>query len=395
MKKIKYILFIALIVIGCKEPFEIETQEFKSVLVVEATITNELKHQEVKLSRTSALESNEQILENNAIVNVIDDEQNIFSFAQSTEGSYVSDIPFQAEPNVTYTLEITTSNGRQYVSEPTLLTPVSQIDNLYAELIDGTDVKIFVDSNNSTTGARYFRYEYDETYKVVAPKYTNRDIEITNYDLNTDTYDIIVSDNLDQEEVCFQTKNNLEIIQTTTSELEDNDVLRLPVKKISSSNGVLRDRYSILVKQYIQNIESYTYYKTINELGSIGSLLSENQTGFVLGNVSSTTSTEEKVIGFFEISSYSEKRIYFNYSDFNIPQPSYLYECNVYTLDYNDNTTLDDDGNDRQALFNLVTVFDYKLVTDNNTNNLFTIVNQECGDCTSVATNVQPDFWED
>jgi len=393
---------LVLVSLNCKEEFEIETQGFESVLVVEGTITNQLKYHKIKLSRTFLLESNEQILENNASVIVFDDQQNNYTFTQNTEGTYVSDIEFQAEPNVSYTLEITTENGKQYTSTPTMLTPTSQINNLYPLLIED-NVEILVDSDNTSTNASYFRYEYQETYKVITPHPSIANMDIVNYNdtvAGDITYDIIVTPNLDQTETCFQTKNSLDIIQTTTSELEDNIVLRFPVKKISTLNGIIRDRYSILVKQYVQDIEAYTYYKTINTLGNIGSILSESQPGFAMGNVSSTVSTEEKIIGFFEVSSYSEKRIFLDYSDFNISRPEYLYECNTDTLDYRDNfpPIIDLDRNERLVLYTLVTEHDYRLIYNGNgpiPTDIFTIVNPECGDCTTVATNTQPDFWED
>ena len=44
-----------LLQISCTEPYEIETVDFESVLVVESTITNEVRPQVVKLSKTSQL----------------------------------------------------------------------------------------------------------------------------------------------------------------------------------------------------------------------------------------------------------------------------------------------------------------------------------------------------
>ena len=56
--KLKNILpyFLMLLQLGCTEPFLIETIDFESVLVVEGTLTDELKRQEVKLSGTIGLE---------------------------------------------------------------------------------------------------------------------------------------------------------------------------------------------------------------------------------------------------------------------------------------------------------------------------------------------------
>jgi len=43
---------ISFITNSCIEPFEFETIDFEDTLVIEATITNELKYHEINLTRT-------------------------------------------------------------------------------------------------------------------------------------------------------------------------------------------------------------------------------------------------------------------------------------------------------------------------------------------------------
>ena len=60
-RKTYYIAFFITIILllkACIEPFEVETKSFESALVIEATIINELKHQEITLSRTFKFEEN-------------------------------------------------------------------------------------------------------------------------------------------------------------------------------------------------------------------------------------------------------------------------------------------------------------------------------------------------
>lgn len=398
--------------ISCTEEFVIETQTFESVLVVEGTITDEFKQQEIKLSRTYPLEIEEQVFENNATVTVIDDLGNNYSFSQSNGSSYLSTIEFQAEPDRTYILEITTNNGKQYKSSPQQLTPASEIDNLYAELVDdpknGLGIEVYVDSNNNNLDAKYYRYEYEETYKIVAPYYSPYEAILTNYeevlvfpgpDIQV-FYDIEFALRQSEEKTCFNTRKNTSIIQTTTSSLSDNTISRFPIRFINTNDGIIRDRYSILVKQYVQNLEAYTYYKTLNELGNNESILSENQPGYVAGNISHLTNDKEKVIGFFDVATISERRIYFNYFDFNLTQPDYIYECNIRELDFADNSTIDMDRNDKREIYRLLTTFEEEnqdltiVEVPPFIGGIWKLVNPECGDCTTVGSNIQPDFWE-
>ena len=94
---------------GCIEPFEVETKTFESALVIDATITNELKHQEIILSRTFKFEENGPIGETGATIEVMDiDIQYQHQFEEKSNGRYISKFKFEAIPNRNYQLFITT-----------------------------------------------------------------------------------------------------------------------------------------------------------------------------------------------------------------------------------------------------------------------------------------------
>ena len=127
---------IALASNACVEEFEFGTQNFEDILVVESTITNELKFQEVSVSRTFRLEQDGPVPEQNAEVVVTSgNEQVTYLFEETSPGKYVSTTMFEAEANTSYQLEITTADGESYTSLPVTLPQVTQIDNLTAERV--------------------------------------------------------------------------------------------------------------------------------------------------------------------------------------------------------------------------------------------------------------------
>ncbi len=400
-KTIFYIasILILLFVSACTEPYEIKTVDYESVLVVEGTITNEMKYQEIKLSKTSTLENTEILTENGANVSVTANNGSVYNFSQDPEtGSYISNQQFQAEPNVGYTLKIVTSDGKSYSSSSENLPAQVEMDKIYAErVVDGVagkdGVQVLVDTEDPTGTAKYFRYEYEETYKIVAPYPSAYTFEISNFDDEFYTFDIEVFPR-EPEIICYSTENSTGINQTATTDLSQNRIFRFPVKYLSKDDSKMITRYSILVKQYVQSIEAYTFYKTISELGSVESLLSESQPGYVAGNISSDSDPNEKVIGFFEVSSFTSKRIYFNYEDFGLEKPPYFVDCDVLVLDYRDNTTFDNDPNEREVIFTYLSYFGYQII-DYGQPYLFTIAKAECSVCTSFSSNVKPEYWED
>lgn len=405
----KYILLLLIFFLGfnCTEEIPLETQDFEDVLVVEATITNELKFQEVKLSRTYLLESNTQTLENNADVSVIDNLGNSYSFTQNSDGLYVSDIEFEAMPNTEYTLLITTNNGVSYSSSKTPLAPSADLENIYPEVTNdptyGQRVTVFVDSNGELNNVKYFRYEFEDTYKVVAPYFMYIKLIIDNVrygdgveeeiGLHYDT-EVVVRDDDDDVSTCFTSNESSEIIIAETSDLEQNSIIKFPIKTIDIDDIALIHRYSILVKQYTQSVESYTFYKVLKQLGSLESVLSANQPGYVTGNMAATNSNR-KVIGYFDVSSFTSSRIYFNYADVNIARPLYFVECNILSFDYSDNLGVAQDGdiNERVQLYNLLTENNFQLISK--IVSTHKIVRPECGDCTTFSSKTKPDFWED
>lgn len=384
---------------GCTEPYEIETVNFESVLVVESTITNEFKPQIVKLSRTSKLENPEILTVNNATVIVSSSDGNSFNFNWDSEtGNYISQQPFSAQPNVSYTLDITTQDGKSYSSSAVTLPNSIKIDEVYAETIvsptenrDG--VQVLVNTADPTGKEKYFRYEYEETYKITAPNPSQYSAEIINYNPDEGTYKVILTQRV-PEEICYSTEFSKGITQTTTTELNENRVFRFPVRYLSKEDARLQTRYSILVKQYVQSVEAYTFYKIVKELGSVESLLSQGQPGYIVGNMVSKSNSNEKVLGFFEASSMTSKRIYFNYQDFGFDKPPYFVDCEVLFLDYNDNTVLDDDPDERQTFYDYVTNRNYQVLSLGQ-GTVYRIVQPECSLCTSFSSNIRPNFWED
>jgi hypothetical protein len=380
---------------------------------VECIISNELKTQEIKLSRVFRLEDNESPAEKNAQVWITDTNQNTYNFSEGESGLYLSDTEFEAVQNLGYTLHITTSDGKKYESREEFLTPEATIDNLYAEktVVNGKEgIQIYVDSNGDNGFAKYFRYEYEETFKVKTPYTITEDIELTNINLTPSNfrYDIVISPTTEVKQIGYVTNKQKEILQTATLGSTSNDVVKFPIKFIEKDNYSIRERYSISVRQYLQSQDSYNFYKILGQLGSQGNILQENQPGFIQGNIYATNDQEEQVVGLFEVSSVSEKRIFFSHFDFNFSKPPYPYFCEIDTLDYRDNSSFDEDPNDRAIMHNalelvtppweLLELF-YIEETDIDGNiieiPIYVLLTPECGNCTSFASNIKPEFWED
>jgi hypothetical protein len=384
-------LSIALIFLsGCVEEIDFEIETFESALVIEATITNENKNQEILLSRTYQTEDDGPPPERNASVEILAGGSS-YVFEELEPGRYVSTFPFSAQPSIDYILSITTSNGRTYSSTPTILSQTTQIDAVYAirETGDqGTNgMSIYVDSFDPTGNSKYYRYSYEETYKIIAPRWVPEDLVLT--DANNCIVDLRAT-RPQEERICYNTVSSTTINQFSTNSLTEDRVTRHLIRFIDSEDFIISWRYTILVNQYIQSREAYAYFETLNNFASEGSLFSQIQPGYFEGNVSSETNPNEIVIGFFDVSSVSSQRLYFNYEDFypDEPLPPLEYSCEEFELF-------------RLSLSGACGTLISGLLTDNvvfytgSAIGPYNMVLRACGDCTALGSNVVPYFWED
>lgn len=393
MNKIKLIyhlltpIFMGCLLCSCIDPFDTEFVDFESTLVVDATITDELKRQEVSLTKTFRFQEDVPSTETGAKVTITNNDGAEFLFEETDTGSYLSNMVFAAEPGKSYQLNIATKDGKEYSSESMRLPSVNKIDSLYAKRItndmDEDGIAIFVDTSNPTDDSNFYRYEYEETYKVIAPRWNARELEVVDESDGTVTI-IIVPRSLD-ERVCYPSRSSSRIILVDTDNLEGGRVSNFMVHFVNRNNYIISHRYSILVRQYVQSRETSDFLETLNEFSSSESLFSETQPGFLEGNIFSEEGSNEKILGYFDISAVDEKRIFFDYEDFFPGErlPPYVAPCP-----------------ESAPAIGLIDLIRWDLVKFIKTNDgefqpggPYITVPQVCGDCTILGTSEVPDFW--
>lgn len=400
-----YLTGMAIVVLmlfqSCVDTYDFESTEFKSALVVEGTITDQEEIQSIQISRTFPLDTVLMTGLSGATVSVLDSNGGSFAFSEDNSGEYVSNSPFAVTSGLTYTLNIVTPDGKTYQSEPTVVPGKTTIDNLYAERgfkDDGEEegMFIYVDSFDPNGESKYYRYEYEESYKIVAPFWNQMDAYIVS-PLPSPAVDTRAK--VREEQTCYNTVLSNTIIQQSTTEFGEDRISKFPVRFINRANYILSQRYSILVKQYVQSRAAFAYYETLESMSGSENFLSQLQTGFLEGNIKSVSDPDEDVIGFFQVSTVTEERIFFNYEDFfgNEKLPDYPIDCVLVSPPI----ITEGGGSPLLIAIELETlkyVDDYDTLT--NPNNFsefgpFLMVPTPCGDCTFYGENIKPDFWID
>ena len=165
------ILLATVCMFNCVDPFEIQTDEFERSVVIEGTITDQNETQKILISQTFPLDTVLMSGLSNAQVSVSDSNGSVYSFTEANVGEYTSTSPFAAQAGLSYTLRVETSDGKTYISEDTPVPSTSSIENVYAERDFKDDAEegmfIYVDSYDPSGESKYYRFEYEETYKII------------------------------------------------------------------------------------------------------------------------------------------------------------------------------------------------------------------------------------
>ena len=403
MKRFKNIsyLFLAIILSSCIETVDFPNTSFESNLVVKAIITNEFKNHRVELSRTITIESEDVISERNAVITITDNSGIIYNFQETDNGIYTSTQAFEVQPNKMYVLNIQTSDGEKYTSKEEQLPSTGLINDITASIdtnIDDESIIVFkVNASGNNIEGSYYRYEYDETYKIKSFIWSPKRIRVLS---NVSPYDFDLVDKESEiygEGFCYGNKKSNSILITETKTLAQDNVLGFTVREIPLESYIVGVRYSILLKQYILNQNTYDYYQLLDKFSDQNDIFSQTQVGNIPSNiVSESNPSKNKVIGFFEVSSYSQKRFFFNRSDItDIGYNNYIDSnvCNEFPK-----PLFEDNFGNSPLLNYLETHIFYNeppAGIGGTSNSPYEVVFKQCGDCSHLGPVQKPDFWLD
>jgi hypothetical protein len=442
VRQFTYRFILALValtsVVACIEELEIETladEDEQGILVVDAVLTNQLETQKVYLSRSDIrldLETDTVYhpsipfgikpydsvnVETGATLRVVGSNGDQFSFFEGRGGEYLSNTQFALQYGVDYTLEITTSNGVEYESDPLLVEGTSEITGLYAEksVNDAGEegVAIYADSDPSQGNTSYYRYSYDETYKIVAPYWSEREFVLTNYDpcaLPVPTYDLQIVERTSENQVCYNTIPSNVIDQFSTAGSPDTGISRKLVRFITRDNFILAHRYSILLKQYVQSPEAYSYFEVLKTLSGSESIFSQVQPGSIYANVHRKDGSSENVLGYVEAVGVSEQRLFFNFEDFFPGEEDsrpYAFNCYLASSPESHRSYCDNSpGGGSSCPQSVIEQVNLELIefydefredygVESSCPGPYIFTPRICGDCTTLGDSVKPDFWVD
>ncbi len=403
LKAIISVIFVATLC-TCIDPYFPKLNGYQSLLVVEGLITNENVPYEIKLSKSRQSKDLIGEMVSDAIVSVTDESGKQSMFKNIGEGIYRSDnTVFRGSVGKTYVLDIVTRDGKEYKSDPGIMLPVPEIDTLYYEKEVGftnnqsethTGITVYLDSKPGDESNKYYRWEFDETWKFKVPN-PQKFSYINDSTVLPITY---------FKEFCWKNQKSSEILISSTSPGEANSIKREALCFITpDKTDRLTVQYSILVKQYSISKEEYNFWSNLKKVSENSGDIFGSQPFPVTSNIHNINNAGEQVLGFFQVSAVNQKRKYITFMELKaLDLPFFHYDCKRYETSPSDYC--------RGVNFCMPPTWDelYTMWTDKGytfiealfvpeTQKLLKLVFAPgiCGNCELTGTLVKPDFWVD
>jgi hypothetical protein len=246
----------------------------------------------------------------NAHLTIMGSSGNSYSLLDTFGTGVYTTAPLNLDGSQSYKLAITTSDNNQYESDFVFPKPVPKIDSVNWMLTDdpvsGEQINIFVNTHDPNEATHYYRWDFLETYEHVAF------FEASWYLVNGLVYPYTNYDSATY--YCYTTLPARNILLGSSIMLSHDVISQALINTIPKDDSRLDINYSILVRQYPLNEDSYKYWLTIQKNAqSLGGLF-DLQPSEIKGNFHSLTQSGTPVLGYLSAGTVSEKRIFINHS---------------------------------------------------------------------------------
>ena len=377
----RVLLLVVLLVFGfsCVSPYEADIQDEPDLISIEASLIKGEEEQRVQVSRTASLDYPVFYPVRGCQVSLLDEFDNAYTYQEVTGGVYKGNVPDDALVfGRYYKIRVITSEGRVYESDYEMLNAGVEVDSVYYEIEDKVDeltgeaysgLQFYLDIKAEESASRYFRWRIDETYEYesFAP--------ISYYYLDETHTPIYPSDPWEVF-TCWRQAEISGLFQSSTMTLTQNEKKRIYLNYVSARTERLRIKYSLNVRQYTLGEDAYEYFEQ-NRLATEESQgLYTRQPRQPITNFVNTEDADERVLGYFWVSTMTSKRIFVPViEELEVPAE----ECAYW--EYN----AMEDGEGPFPIY----------LYDDRANGKLYVSSRDCFDCTRRGgTNVKPDYWE-
>ncbi|CAN5478149.1 DUF4249 domain-containing protein [soil metagenome] len=385
MKQILVGWLLLILLAGCKEKYQLPfATPDTGYLVVEGIVNQGPGDSYIELSRTNKLSTTGKKVEAGATVMVEGQDNSSFALFETNTGRYTATLNLNSTQN--YRLRIKTLDGKEYLSDFAVVKAVPAIDSIsWQKESDG--VQLYVNAHDAQNQTRYYLWDYRETWEYHSPFRSVLKF-VTSVGPNGRTVaDIAYIDPIGHNSdttiyKCWNSFNSTQLLIGSSAKLSQ-DVIYKPLLKIPFADKKLSVLYSVNLRQFAITKEGYEFLEKLKKNTEENGSVFDPQPSQLKGNIHCVTNPDEPVIGYLNISTVAEKRIFIDNTEV-IPW-NYQTEC-VEDMVKNNIDSITDSWRSGLVPTTPLTLAGPSILT-------FGATTLSCIDCTLSGTNVKPSFW--
>lgn len=254
----------------------------------------------IVLSRTRALSDTTTFApERNSQIYIEDPNGTRYALQEEQDGVYKSP-PLSLAASEMYRLNITTTDGSNYVSDYVPVKATPPIDSISWRQRKDT-VDLYLSTHDPQNATRYYHWEYEEDWEYVAFYDTN---------LSFRNGRVVFLDSSQQTFRCWKHDVSKEILLHTTRQLSQDLTKEELLLQLSAQSPKLERRYSLLARQFALTKEAFEYWQIIQKnTQQLGSLF-DAQPSQLIGNIHNSKQPNEPVIGYVTAATEQAQRIF-------------------------------------------------------------------------------------
>lgn len=323
MKSIYFFLLLIFITFsGCLDPVEFKFDGPTEHLVVEAKFTNLTGLNYVRLSESKPYDYPFNVNIEDAEVYISGEEGECFSFRHVENGYYLPDDGLKGIVGNSYTLHIE-NEGKVYQSGAVTLLPPVPVDSVYFRFDEELHTekgkkekrlkpgyRVLVDFTDPAGEQNFYRWSYKSLFEVHTQPWNNLDRNIPRPKKCCRVCYVRM------EEDFFDTVNDR---LSDGRKITSTEVFFIPFQKY------LNYKYKLELFQYSISEEAFSYFKTIEEqYESTGSIF-DPPPSEAKGNIFNTEDKQEQVIGIFDVSGASIKKVTLTFDQIPYYKPPFVF----------------------------------------------------------------------
>jgi len=301
-----------LFIISCEEQIDITSRQYEKHLVVFGSITDQNGPYTVQISHSAPVDKVTFKPYSGCVVTIFEKSGENELLTEVEPGTYQTrENRIQGEPGKSYCLDILTPEGKTYTTDYQEMKEPIGIDTIFTRLEykeqrsnpeDLAGYQFYISTQTSDEPI-HLLWMLEETYQFNADYLLAQTIDkgiVTRYNDPDSIY------------TCWRSTSVHQLFTEQTTGLSAHKLTQKPLHFVGTSTKKLQNKYSLLVKQYSLNEAAFRYWSQLEEQADIEEFLFSKQPFQLKGNVYNPENMDELVLGYFNVASLSEQRIFVN-----------------------------------------------------------------------------------